>query len=81
MFLIKLINLINCLKSDVNDTILNKITEKAIRITDLPLMAQGSSWIHKIPFVEKNYVMSAYVNNTRKYSLAVYITICVLLLL
>ena len=50
--LFQLIKLINCLKSDVNDTILNKIAEKVIRITDLHSMSQGPSWIHMIPFVE-----------------------------
>ena len=82
--LFQLIKLINCLKSDVNDTILNKIAEKVIRITDLHSMSQGPSWIHMVPFVEYNYVMSAYVTNTCtwKYSIVVYSTIsCVLLLL
>ena len=50
--LFQLIKLINCLKSDVNDTILNKIGETVICITDLHSMSQGPSWIHMIPFIE-----------------------------
>ena len=48
--LFQLMKLINCLKSDVNDIILNKIAEKVIRIMDLHSMSQGLSWIHMIPF-------------------------------
>ena len=58
-----------------------KLLIKVLRIMDLYSMSQGPSWIQMILFVEYNYVMSAYVSNTWKYSIVVYITICVLLLL
>ena len=71
--LFQLIKLINCLKSDVNDTILNKIVEKS--------HSHNGFVFNVTRTILDTYDPIAYVTNTWKYSLAVYITVCVLLLL
>ena len=52
----------------------NKLLKRVIRITDLHSMSLGPSWIHMIPFVEKNCVMFANLNKeSNNESMKVYV--------
>ena len=68
----QLIKLINCLKSDVNDTILNKIAERSHSYNGFAFNVTRTILDTYDPICRiALHVMSANVNNTWKYSIVV----------